>query len=441
MTMTITETKINTKTMTMNRRTTLKALGAASMASTLAACASQGGMAAAAPLGHVVIVGGGFGGATAAKYLRLWGEGKIAVTMIERQAQFISCPMSNLVIGGSRKIEELTSGYEGLSKLGVTVIQGDVTGVDSVKRSVSLSNGKTIAYDRLILSPGVDFLFDQIAGLDATAQTTVLHAWKACAQTVALRKQLEAMPDGGVMAIAIPKAPYRCPPGPYERACQAAAYLKATKPKSKVIILDANEDVQSKKGLFMKEWNGTYKGMVEYRHNWEAKQVDAKTNTVESDLGDTLKADVLNVIPPMQAGFIAKTAGVINVNNKWCDVDWVTMESKTVKNIHVLGDALQIAPGMPKSGHMANQHGKVAAAAIVEIMNGRSPAPLTMANTCYSFVDADRVVHVASVHRYDAEKKTMVTVAGSGGLSAEANALEGAYAWGWAQTIWSDMLS
>ncbi len=427
--------------MNINRRTTLKTIGAASMASTLAACATRSGVTKTASLGHVVIVGGGFGGATAAKYLRLWGEGKIAVTMIERQAAFISCPMSNLVIGGSRKIEELTSGYEGLTKLGVSVIQDEVTGVDSVQRNVTLLSGKKVAYDRLILSPGVDFLFGEVAGLNATAQTTVLHAWKAGAQTVALRKQLEAMPDGGVMAISIPKAPFRCPPGPYERACQAAAYLKATKPKSKVIILDANEDVQSKKGLFMKEWNGTYKGMIEYRNNWEAKQVDAKSNTVESDLGDKLKANVLNIIPPMQAGFIAKTAGVINVNNKWCDVDWITMESKSIKNIHVLGDAAQIAPGMPKSGHMANQHGKVAAAAIVEIMNGRPPAPLTMANTCYSFVDATRVVHVSSVHRYDAEKKTMVTVAGSGGLSAEANALEGAYAWGWAQTIWSDMLT
>lgn len=426
--------------MNLNRRNTLKTWGAASLASTLAACAT-GYSGGAAPLGHVLIVGGGFGGATAAKYLRLWGEGKIAVTLIERQAQFVSCPMSNLVIGGSRQIEELTHGYEGLAKLGVNVVQGEVTTVDSVKRTVSLATGKTFAYDRLILSPGVDFLFGEIAGLDAAAQATVLHAWKAGSQTVALRKQLEAMPDGGVMAISIPKAPYRCPPGPYERACQAAAYLKATKPKSKVIILDANDDVQSKKGLFMKEWNSTYKGIIEYRNNWEAKVVDAKTNTVESDLGDKLTAHVLNVIPPMQAGFIAKTAGVINVNNKWCDIDWVTMESKAVKYIHVLGDALQIAPGMPKSGHMANQHGKVAAAAIVEIMNGRTPSPLTMANTCYSFVDAERVVHVASVHRYDAEKKTMVTVAGSGGLSAEANALEGAYAWGWAQTIWADMLA
>lgn len=427
--------------MNLNRRTTLKTIGAASMATTLAACATQNSVHSTSSLGHVVIVGGGFGGATAAKYIRLWSEGKIAVTIIERQAAFISCPMSNLVIGGSRKIEELTSGYEGLTKLGVTVIQDEVTGVDSVLRNVTLLSGKKIAYDRLILSPGVDFLFSEVAGLDATAQTTVLHAWKAGSQTVALRKQLEAMPDGGVMAISIPKAPFRCPPGPYERACQAAAYLKTTKPKSKVIILDANEDVQSKKGLFMKEWNGTYKGMIEYRNNWEAKQVDAKTNTVESDLGDKLQANVLNIIPPMQAGFIAKTAGVINVNNKWCDVDWITMESKAVKNIHVLGDAVQIAPGMPKSGHMANQHGKVAAAAIVEIMNGRTPAPLTMANTCYSFVDAERVVHVSSVHRYDAEKRTMVTVAGSGGLSIEANNLEGAYAWGWAQSIWSDMLT
>jgi sulfide dehydrogenase [flavocytochrome c] flavoprotein chain len=424
----------------MNRRHALKAGLAVSAASSLAACASLT-TPAVKPLGHVVIVGGGYGGATAAKYLRLWGEGKIAVTLIERQANFISCPMSNLVIGGSRKIEELTMSYAGLTKLGITVVQGEVTGVDSAKRSVTLAGGRTIDYDKLILSPGVDFMFDQIKGLDAAAQGTVLHAWKAGEQTVALRKQLEAMPDGGVLAISIPKAPYRCPPGPYERACQAAAYFKANKPNSKVVILDANEDVQSKKGLFMKEWNGPLKGFVDYRNNWEVKQVNAAAMSVESDLGDVFKANVLNVIPPMRAGAIARTAGVVNVNDKWCDIDWITMESKAVKHIHVLGDAVQIAPGMPKSGHMANQHGKVAAAAIVEMMNGRTPAPLTMANTCYSYVDKDRVVHVASVHRYDAEKKTMVTVPGAGGLSAEANALEGAYAWGWAETIWSDMLT
>jgi sulfide dehydrogenase [flavocytochrome c] flavoprotein chain len=421
---------------TFNRRTTLKAAGATALAGLYRAASAQ----TTSPLGHVVIVGGGFGGATAAKYLRLWGEGKIAVTLIERQPAFISCPMSNLVIGGSRSIDQLTMGYEGLTKLGVNVIQGEVSGVDASEKIVTLDNGDTLEYDRLILSPGVDFLTEQIAGLDSPAADNILHAWKAGAQTVALRKQLETMANGGVYAISIPKAPYRCPPGPYERACQVAAYFKASKPNSKVIILDANEDVQSKKALFMKEWNGTYKGMIEYRNNWEVKLVDGKTNMAESDLGDKQVADVLNVIPPMQAGFIAKSAGVVNVNNKWCDIDWITMESKAVANIHVLGDAVQIAPGMPKSGHMANQHGKVAAAAIVEIMNGRTPAPLTMANTCYSFVDAARVVHVASVHRYDAEKKTMVTVAGSGGLSAEANALEGAYAWGWAQTIWSDML-
>ena len=425
--------------MKLNRRASLKVLGALSLST--AAAYSKAQSTAASPLGQVVIVGGGYGGATAAKYLRLWGEGKIAVTLIERQAAFISCPMSNLVVGGSRKIEELTSGYEGLKKLGVTVVQADVTGVDTAAKLVMLDTGESLDYDRLILSPGVDFLSEQIAGLDAPAASNILHAWKAGSQTTALRKQLEAMPDGGVFALSIPKAPYRCPPGPYERACQVAHYLKQNKPKSKVIILDANEDIQSKKGLFTKEWNTTYKGLVEYRNNWDVKVVDGATNTAESELGDKLKADVLNIIPPMQAGFIANIAGVVNVNNKWCDIDWITMESKAVADVHVLGDAVQIAPGMPKSGHMANQHGKVAAAAIVELMNGRTPAPLMMANTCYSFVDADRVVHVASVHRYDAEKKTMVTVAGSGGLSTEANALEGAYAWSWAQTIWSDMLS
>ena len=427
-------------TNTLSRRSALKIAGAASLASTLAACATPTSPSAKT-LGHVVVVGGGFGGATAAKYLRMWSQGEIAVTLIERQTNFISCPMSNLVIGGSKTIADLTMSYEGLRKLGVKVITGEVAAIDAAKNSVRLATGANIAYDRVVVSPGVDFMFDQVEGLDAAAQSTVLHAWKAGAQTVALRKQLEAMPDGGVVAIAIPKAPYRCPPGPYERACQAAAYLKAQKPKSKVIILDANEDVQSKKGLFMKEWNGTYKGMIEYRNNWEVKEIDAKTNTATSELGDTQKAAVMNIIPPMRAGDIAKNSGLITSNNRWCDVDWVTMESKAAKNVHVLGDALLAAPAMPKSGHMANQHGKAAAAAIVEILNGRTPLPLMMANTCYSYVDEARVVHVASVHTYDTAKKTYVTIPGSGGLSAEANALEGAYAWGWAQTIWSDMLA
>jgi sulfide dehydrogenase [flavocytochrome c] flavoprotein subunit len=299
-----------------------------------------------------------------------------------------------------------------------------------------------LRYDRLIVSPGIDFLYNTIPGLNnADAQDRVLHAWKAGPQTVALRKQLEVMRDGGVYAVHIPRAPYRCPPGPYERACQVAHYLKTAKPKSKVLILDANEDVVSKKGLFMAAWNGPYKGMIEYRPNSELLDVDAKTLTAKLQF-DNVKADVLNVVPPHGAGTIARQAGLITVNDRWCGVDWLTMESVKVKGVHVLGDATLSAPAMPKSASMANQHAKVCAAAVIALIKGQpvNPAPM-MINTCYSFVDDRNSVHVASVHAYDAAQKTMAVVKGAAGLSDKANELEGTFAMGWARNIWADTLA
>ena len=431
----------------LQRRELLKFLAAGSTSSLLSACVTpkSAGSSAIQQLGHVIIVGGGWGGATAAKYLRVWSGGAINVTLIERNAQFVSCPLSNLVIGGSKKIQDITRDYSGLRALGVHVLMDEVTGIDPIKKQVSLQKTASLRYDRIIIAPGVEFLFDQIKGLNAKAQQTVLHAWKAGPQTVALRQQLEAMPNGGVFAISIPKAPYRCPPGPYERACQVAWYFKNYKPKSKVIILDANEEVTSKKGLFTKAWNEQYKGLVEYRNNWQATELETNSSfhTVVSDLGDKLKADVLNIIPPQRAADIAQQVGAINANQKWCDVNWITMESTAVPGLHVLGDATLAASLMPKSGHMANQHGKAAAAAIVESFNGRTPQAMMMANTCYSFITDKDVVHVASVHRYDAAKKTMLPLPISTGpaLSTEPNALEGVYALSWAQTVWADMLS
>jgi len=434
----------------LQRRQLLKFVGVGSATSLLSACGTnETSRPIAQPglkkLGHVIIVGGGWGGATAAKYIRVWSGGAIDVTLIERNAQFVSCPLSNLVLGGSKKIQDITRDYSGLRALGVQVLIDEVTAIDPVKKQVSLRKATDLRYDRIIIAPGVDFLFDQIKGLDAKAQQTVLHAWKAGPQTVALRQQIEAMPNGGVLAISIPKAPYRCPPGPYERACQVAWYFKNYKPKSKVIILDANEEVTSKKGLFTKAWNEQYKGLVEYRNNWQVTELEigATSQTAVSELGDKLKADVLNIIPPQRAADIAKQVGAINANNKWCDVNWITMESTTVPGLHVLGDATLAAPVMPKSGHMANQHGKAAAAAIVESLNGRAPQAMMMANTCYSFITDKEVVHVASVHRYDAAKKTMVALPISPGpaLSTEPNTLEGMYAFSWAQTIWADMLT
>ncbi len=423
------------------RRRVLQTLGASATLAGLSGCATQ--LAPVQPqrrLGRVLVVGGGFGGATAAKYLKLWGGDAIDVLMVERNSSFVSCPMSNLVIGGSSKMADITMSYNGLRDRGVRVIQDEVMSIDPKSRKVAFNKLADQTFDRIVVSPGIELNFGSVAGLNAEAQKTILQAWRAGPETEALRKQLEAMPDGGVYVIAIPKAPYRCPPGPYERACQVAWYFKNNKPKSKVIILDGNEDIVSKKALFLKAWEG-YKGILEYRNNSLVTEVDAKTMTVTTELGDKIKGDVLNVLPAMQAGEIARKAGLINANNRWCGVDWLTMESTAAPGIHVLGDSTLSAPFMPKSGHMANQHGKVAAAAIIETLSGRPAQPIMMANTCYSFVDDKNVIHVASVHAYNPEKKTMETVPGSGGVSSAQNELEGAYARAWARNIWSDMLS
>ncbi len=423
--------------MTINRRNFLRASGAAAAGSvaTFTGCASVIG--GSGP--KVVIVGGGYGGATAAKYIKMW-EPTIDVTVIERNASFVSCPISNLVLGGSQTMADITVSYDTLQKkYGVKLIRGEATAVDVEKKVVRLASGDAIPFDRVILSPGIDFMYEMLPGLNsAEAQARYFHAWKAGPQTVSLRRQLEAMPDGGLFAIAIPEAPYRCPPGPYERACQVASYFKKAKPKSKVLILDANMDVTSKPGLFKKAWSEMYGGMVEYRPSSKLIDVDTKTSTAKLEFGD-VKADVLNALPPMKAGAIA--APFITANKRWCEINWLTYEAKNVPGVHLLGDALQIAPAMPKSAHMANNHGKACAAAVVALLAGEQPnqSP-TLNNTCYSFVSADRVVHVASIHKYDEKDKTMKTVPGSGGISSAANELEAQYAMTWAKNIWADTL-
>ena len=392
---------------------------------------------------QVVVVGGGYGGATAAKYVRLLSHYKINVVLIEPNTSFISCPMSNLVIGGSKNLTELTTSYDALSsKHGVTVVKDKVTAIDPQKKMVALQNGASIAYDKLVLSPGVDMMFDSIEGLQA-ANTSghIMQAWKAGPETQALRKQLEAMPDGGVYALTVPEAPYRCPPGPYERASQVAHYFKQAKPKSKVLILDANPDITSKAGLFKKFWSDNYKDIIEYRPNHKVTSVDAGMMTIHFDVQEPVKAQVLNVLPAMRAGAIALQTGLATANNRWCGIHYKTFESIAAKDIHILGDAILAAPAMPKSAHMANSHAKVAASAIVAQLSGLdiNESPF-LTNTCYSYVSDKLVVHVASVHQYNAEDKTYKTVPGSGGLSSEANALEGTYAWNWAQNIWADSL-
>jgi len=414
----------------MRRRQFLQAAGALS----LAACAGAG-----TPTGpRVVVIGAGYGGATAARYLRLW-DPDISVVLIDRGSEFVSCPISNLVLGGNRSMADITRSYAALRSRGVQIVQGEAVAIDSAKKTVALASGSTLSYDRLVVSPSVDFLYDELEGF--AGQDRILDAWKAGPQTVALRRQLEAMPDGGTYVLSIPTAPYRCPPGPYERACQVAHYFKRAKPRSKVLILDANPDVTSKAALFKRAWQELYPGIVDYRPNAKVVAVDAKAMTMSTDF-DTVKGDVLNVVPPQRAADIARKAGLITHNNRWCDVDWRTMESKAVKGIHVLGDATLSAPGMPKSGHMANAQGKVCAAALVDLLNGREPNPSpVMNNTCYSFVSDKEVIHVASVHQYDAGQNTLIPVKGAGGVSSARSEQEGIYAWSWARNIWADMLS
>jgi sulfite dehydrogenase len=416
----------------MKRRDFLKMAGAISVAGCATTTPSKA---------RVVVIGGGFGGATAAKYVRMW-DPAIDVVMVERETAFISCPLSNLVLGGSKSLDDLTRSRDGLRKYGVQIVNDDATTVDTTRKVVRLARGGDLAYERLIVSPGIDFLFNEVGGYEAAMNSgRVLHAWKAGPQTVALRRQLEAMPDGGVYMLSVPLAPYRCPPGPYERVCQVASYFKQSKPRSKVLLLDANPDVTSKGPLFKRAWEELYKGIIEYRGGSTVVAVEADSMTARTEF-DRVKADVLNVVPPHRASDIAVQAGLIGQKNRWCDVDWRTLESKAVKGVHVLGDATLSASGMPKSGHMANSQAKVCAAAVIALLNGREPsANPVMNNTCYSFVSDREVIHVASVHQWDAAQGAILPVKGAGGVSSARSEQEAAYGWSWAQNIWADMLS
>ena len=412
----------------------------------LAAAASLAGVAGCAPAmpraarPRVIVVGGGFGGATASHYLRRWSDGSIDVTLVEPKSRYVSCPMSNLVLGGSRELAEMTLGYDALRRLGIKVVHAYATAIDAERRLLHLGSGAVLPYDRLVVSPGVELMFEEVSGMsEAAARQTIPHAWQAGEQTALLRQQLEAMPDGGTVLIGVPAAPYRCPPGPYERACQIASYLKVRKPRARLIVLDANAQPVAKAALFTRVWREDYAGIVEHRPSSRVAEVDVAARTFTLASGGRERGDVLNLIPPMRAGTLAHATGLATDGERWCPVDWRTLESTRLPGVHVLGDATLSAPGMPKSAHMANQHGKAAAAAIVELLAGRVPEPPVMANTCYSMVDDRRAIHVASMHRYDAGQRTMVATAGgtSGGERARWEA-EGRYAWGWAKSIWTD---
>ncbi|PKO83057.1 MAG: flavocytochrome C [Betaproteobacteria bacterium HGW-Betaproteobacteria-11] len=426
--------------MTFQRRDFLKASAAGLLLGSLSGRAAFS-FAAGSAKPRVVVVGGGFGGATAARYLRLWSRGGIEVTLVERNPNFISCPISNLVLGGTKTMADISFGYEALKKRGVRVIQGDVLAIDAERRQVRLSDGNSLPYDRLILSPGIDFMYDTLPGLipEAAESGMIPHAWKAGAQTVALKKQLEKMPDGGTFALCIPKAPFRCQPGPYERACLIAHYFKQHKPKSKVLILDANDEPAAKKDLFRKVWSDIYPEIIEYRSRHTIVGVDVVQRRVEFEFDEPVKADVLNIIPAQKAGHIAQP--LVNKNGRWVGVDWLSLESEVAPNIHVIGDATFATSGMPKSGHITNQQAKVVAAALLNLFAGQpvNPEPM-MVNTCYSFVDPANAVHVVTVHAWDAQEKTFKLVPGSGGLSAAPSKLEAKFALAWAKNIWADTL-
>ena len=423
--------------MTLNRRAFLRLSGAGA-AFALSGCAARpGAVSAASPRGRVVVVGAGFGGATCAKYLRQWGP-RLDVTLIEPHDQFISCPISNWVIGGLRSMADITHSYDKLPTHGIRLVKDTVVAIDTDKRIVKTQGGASIPYDRLVLAPGVEIRTDTLQGyMEAEAAGKVVHAWKAGAQTALLRRQLEAMPDGGVFVISVPAAPYRCPPAPYERACLVANYFKRAKPKSKIILLDGNPDIASKKALFQSAWNELYAGMIDYRPNNAPFAVDGDRMIVSSDFED-VQGDVLNVVPKQRAGELCALAGARNDSNQaWCTVHFATFESTTVSNVHVIGDS--VLSNLPKSGHTATSQAKVTAAAIVELLAGRQPDPFpVLANTCYSAISDTEAGYVANVFRLEAGKGYISQH--EGGSTPTGDARNFRFAQAWSKNIWADVL-
>ena len=385
--------------------------------------------------GRVVVVGGGFGGATCARFIRRI-DPRIAVTLVEASPTFTACPFSNLVIVGLRDLKAQEFGYDKLAADQVTVQISPATAIDTQGRNVTLGNGASLPYDRLVLSPGIDIRWDGLPGYTEAAAERMPHAWKAGEQTLLLRRQLEAMEDGGTVVISAPANPFRCPPGPYERASLIAYYLKTKKPKSKLIVLDA-KDAFSKQGLFQAAWKALYPNLewVSLSSGGKVTSVDAGAMTLVTDFARH-KADVANVIPPQKAGRIAEIAGAAD-RTGWCPIDPATFESKLQPNIHVIGDA-SIAGAMPKSAFTANAQAKVCAAAVAKLIAGGKPDDPRLINTCYSLVAPDYGISVAGVYRpADGQLKD---VEGSGGVSpinapASTRAAEATFANGWFSTI------
>ena len=421
-----------------NRRQFIKALGAASAIGGLGfPLIGKAGAAA-----KVIVIGGGYGGATCAKYLRIY-DSDIDVTLIEKKEQYVSCPLSNEVLGGERDIKSLTFGYDGLAKHGVNVVHDEVTKIDPDKKTITTKGGKTHQYDMLVVSPGISFKWGAIEGYDEAASELMPHAWKAGKQTEILRKQLEAMENGGTVIISAPPNPFRCPPGPYERAAQIAFYLSQHKPKSKVVILDS-KDKFSKQGLFMEGWEALYPGKIDWvmaANDGKVVGVDAEKGIVMTEFAEH-KPAVANIIPPQKAGTLAEIAGLTN-DSGWCPVDQGTFESTIHKDVYVIGDA-SIAGKMPKSGYAANSQGKVCAMAIATKVAGQAMPVPSYVNTCYSLVGPHYGISVAMV--YELKDGEVVGVKGAGGLSPmkapeSTRRAESIYARSWYRNITNDIFS
>lgn len=424
--------------MTMQRRDFLKLVGAGAgigAATALTGCAGTG-LSETTGGRRVVVVGAGYGGTIAAKYIRMMDK-SIEVVLIDRNDHFVSCPFSNLYLGGLYPdLSALTIKYDKLAaNHGIKMLQAEVTGIDAAGHVVQTSRGP-VKYDRLIVSPGVDFRTEEIKGYDANTDQIMPHAWKAGPQTILLRKQLEAMKDGGTVIISTPLAPFRCPPGPYERASMIAMYLKKHKPKSKLILLDANPDIVSKKGLFMKGWKKYYDGMIDYRPAKKVTEIDVKNMTVSIEGIEDVKGDVINLIPAQRAADIAVKAGLVGDDKRWCPVDANTFESAKHKDIHVIGDAC-IAGAMPKSGYSANSEAKVCATNVVALMNKRETIGLSGINTCYSYLSEKEAVSVAAV--YAVKDGKIIAVPNSGGVSPDLNEAEAIFAKSWLNNILTEM--
>lgn len=430
---------------TISRRTLLKtSLGAAALGFMGFPLLSFGAGA------KVVVIGGGSGGATAARYLRRF-DPSLEVTLIERNPTYHTCYMSNEVISGERSLDSISFNYDGLRKAGIQVVIDEVTQVDTKAKTITTKQGE-FKYDKLVVSPGTDLKWDAIEGYDEEASKTIPHAWKAGEQTTLLRQQLESLSDGGLVVISVPANPYRCPPGPYERASLIAQYLKQYKPKSKVLLLDA-KSAFSKQEQFIEGWKqlygyGTDKSLIEWRgleDQAEVTKVDIKTRTVTTAFSDEIKAEVLNIIPPQKAGKIAHDIGLVSESG-WCPVDFKTFESTLHNDVYVIGDAC-IAGAMPKSAYSANSQAKTVAAAIVSTLQGKELPDTSHINTCYSLVGKDYGISVAAVFKVgttEEGKPSIISVKDSGGVSPlaasdEVRKAEAAYAHGWYANITQEM--